>query len=161
MVDRATKQATNLQSVSKSLLPSTSDLFTHINKFIRNQWFSEWKDSILHGNKLAQLKDTPVPWASSSQSSRRLGIVLTRLRIGHTRLTHTHLVTHLWPLSCPFCNTDEPPLTVDHIFECPLLLITRQTYSIPHNRPAALSDFSPSLTNIFPSLQHIGLLRSI
>ena len=143
------------------LLPSTSDLFTHINKFIQNQWFLEWKDSFLRGNKLARLKDIPVPWASSNQPSRKLEIVLTRLRIGHTRLTHTHLITHLWPLTCPFCNDDELPLTIDHIFECPLLHTTRQSYLIPHNRSTALSDSSPSLTNVFPFLQHINLLNRI
>ena len=41
-----------------TIWPSSSDLFTHINKFIRNQWFSEWKDSFLRGNKLTRLKDT-------------------------------------------------------------------------------------------------------
>jgi len=60
----------------------------------------------------------------------------------------------------PILQLDELPLTIDHIFECPLLLTTRQSYLIPHNRPFALSDSSP-LTNMFPFFQHINLLNRI
>jgi len=40
-VDKAAKLATRLPSVSKSSLPSNSDLFLYINNVIRLQWFTE------------------------------------------------------------------------------------------------------------------------
>jgi len=119
--DKAAKQAIHRPTCSKCIrvLPS-NDLFSYINKFIRLRWFSQWKDQLPLGNKLTQLKSTPVPRNSSSQPTRRHEIVLIRLRIGHTRLTLTHLVTHLMPFSCPYYNIGTP-LSVKDLFECPIL----------------------------------------
>lgn len=44
--------------------------------------------------------------------NRREQAVITRLRIGHTRLTHTHLITKENP---PLCNTCDTQITVEHI----------------------------------------------
>ena len=57
-VDKAAKLATRLPSVSKSCLPSNSDLFLYIN-VIRLQWFTEWRNLHTQGNKSAQLKEVP------------------------------------------------------------------------------------------------------
>lgn len=46
--------------------------------------------------------------------NRREQAVLTRLRIGHTKLTHSYLIAHEPP---PLCNVCNQPLTVKHIFE--------------------------------------------
>ncbi|XP_055924649.1 uncharacterized protein LOC129956736 [Argiope bruennichi] len=49
---------------------------------------------------------------------RELDVKLTRLRIGHTRLTHKHL---LFGERCPVCNACDVNLTVTHILsECPI-----------------------------------------
>jgi len=103
-VYKAAKLVTRLPSVSKSSLPSNSDLFLYINNVIRQQWSTKWRNLHTQGNKLAQLKEVPTQWPSSNQPTRSQEIILTRLRIGHTRLTHTHLISHLMPLSCPHCN---------------------------------------------------------
>ena len=156
-VDRAAKQATLQSTIRKSFLPSSDDLFHHINGYIRQRWFADWKSQRLLGNKLAQLKDTPVPWKSSNLPDKSQEIILTRLRIGHTRFTHAHLISHLMPLTCLHCNTDLP-LTVDHLFECPHLVHIRNSCGIPHNRIAALTDDSPILPNIFSFLRHTNFL---
>ena len=158
--DKAAKNATHQSTIPKSLLPSNSDLFYHIKKFINQHWFALWKTERTKGNKLAQLKDTPVPWNSSNLQTRSQEITLTRLRLGHTRITHTYLISHLMPLSCPHCDNDLP-LTVDHIFECPNLTSLRDSYKIPHNRHTALADHSSSLPYLFPYLDSIGFLYRI
>jgi len=76
------------------------------------------------------LKKLPLPWSSSNQSSRSQEVTLTRLRIGNTRLTHTHFITHLMPLPCPHCSLDLP-LSIEHILECPELSILRDSLHIP------------------------------
>ena len=149
-VDKAAKQATQLPTIRKSLLPSSSDLFSHIKK-----WFTSWKNERIKGNKLAQLKEYPIPWISSNLQSKSQEITLTRLRLGHTRLTHTHLISHLMPLSCTHCDNDLS-LTVDHFFECPNLTTLPDFHKIPHNRISALTDQAPSLPDVFPYLRSIG-----
>ena len=45
-------------------------------------------------------------------------IVLTRLGIGHSKLTHGHLISKLPPPYYSLCG--ENNLTIDHLFTCPL-----------------------------------------
>ena len=50
-------------------------------------------------------------------------VVLARLRIGHTRLTHTYIVKNERPPRCDLCDKQ---LTVKHILiECNHLTLTR------------------------------------
>ena len=70
VVRRLTKplnmQPLNHATIHKSLLPSSSDLFSHIKTFIHRNWSTSWKNERIKGNKLAQLKDTPISWTSSN-----------------------------------------------------------------------------------------------
>ena len=101
--------------------------------------------------------DSPLPWSSSNLSSRSHEITMTRLRIRHTRLTHTHLFTHLMSLSCPHCDRDSP-LSVEHIFVCPDLTSLRDSHHIPHSHTDALSHSSSCLPDIVVYLHHAGFL---
>ena len=92
-----------------------------------NKWHQEqWSGQQQH-NHLAKIKPLTAPWPSSNRSSCRLEIILTRLRIGHKRLTHSHICSHLFPLCCDHCAQDTP-LSFPHIFNCPT----------PHNSPNPL-----------------------
>ena len=79
------------------------------------KWQLEW-DNIPLTNKLKNIKDTVRPWKTSNQNNRRKEVILTRLRIGHTNLTHNHLMTspHDPP---PICDVCRVPLSVVHILE--------------------------------------------
>ena len=62
-------------------------------------------------------------WASGSCDSRIKEVVLARLRIGHTRLTHEYILDRGPPSSCLQCNV---PLSIEHIIiDCPLFLQQR------------------------------------
>ena len=111
------------------------DYSPFIRRSIRASWQSRWDECVADGNNLAQLKPALGPLSSCSQRCRCLEISLPRLCIGHTRLTHGHL------MACevlPVCYHFQVHLSVSHILiECP-------TYSVPHNR------FYPSLTSVPP-----------
>lgn len=161
-VDKAAKHAARHKKIPKSALPTSTDLFAYIKKFIKKQWFTNWQDELTKRNKLAQLKDTPTPWSSSNLQTRSQEITLTRLRIGHTRLTHNYLISDLMPPSCPHCNIiSDIPLTVSHIFQCPNLKALRTSHNIPHNRIAALADDSATIHEIFTYLKQAGFLSRI
>ena len=157
--DKAAKEATRLPSLSPKVLPTNSDLFHFIRHFINQAWLTVWQKQNPY-NKLSRIKKTTSPWPSSNLLNRRDEIVLTRLRIGHTRLTHTHLVSDHATLTCPHCHIDLP-LTVEHFFSCFALNSLRNSYRIPHCHISALSNNSESLYNIFPFLHEAGFLSKI
>ncbi|MPC18766.1 hypothetical protein E2C01_011659 [Portunus trituberculatus] len=93
---------------------------------LRDLWQSSW--NMQNDNKLHAIKPTILPWPLSTHRNRRWETALARLRLGHTGLTHGHLLPREPPLVCPRCHC---ALSVSHIFlDCP------DTY--PHRRDAAV-----------------------
>ena len=105
-------------------------------------------------------KPHPYEWPSSNQLSRQHEITLTRLRIGHTDLTHSHIISNLFPLSYDFCDLDSP-LSISHIFECSALENERKKFQIPPFIKLALSDNLPSVPNILSFLKATNYLNRI
>ena len=65
-----------------------------------------------------QIKPSVVKWPSSINKNRQWEVVLARLRMGHTRLTHGYLMERK---PVPLCNQCNVQLTVQHILiDCPL-----------------------------------------
>lgn len=106
-VDAAAKAALSLP---ESDLPIPySDLYPCINAHVTRCWQQSWDTEI--NNKLhaiePQLK-LPKPY----NLPRRDELLIHRLRIGHTHLTHAHLLKREAPPECIQCQV---PLTVEHI----------------------------------------------
>ena len=87
-IDSAAKSALDL-TPDKSRIPYT-DLKPTINKFLHTKWQQQWSNNI--HNKLFQIQPTLGEWRSASRKSRREQVVISRLRIGHTRLTHSFIL---------------------------------------------------------------------
>ena len=115
-VDSYAKEAISLPLVVKTL--PVEDYLAYVKQITVNKWQNEWSE-FTNSNKLKEIKDTTQSWSSSSQIIRRNEVVLTRLRIGHTRLTHGHLMCN--PHNpVPLCEQCHVQLSVKHIFsECP------------------------------------------
>lgn len=112
--------ATNGPAFNRSL--PHRDYFMYIKQQAAHYWSSLWMMTE-ETNKLRCIKDTVTPWPSSSQHNRRREIVLTRLRIGHTRLTHGFLMERGTPPECPLCHEQ---ITVRHLLaDCPLYIAQR------------------------------------
>ena len=79
----------------------------------REVWQAEWDGC--SANKLHSVKPH-LGYCSITQLSRRDAVILKRLRIGHTRITHKY---NLSGNSQPLCNECQCSLTVKHIsLEC-------------------------------------------
>ena len=124
IADNKAKQAIQVRQVTEKSLPFT-DFYPIIDKAIRNDWQSKWNREA-QTNKLRQIKDTVAKWTTSYSKNRRWEVVLSRLRLGHSRLTHGFLMENKPPPICQQCNT---PLTIKHIFiDCQKYIQQRNKY---------------------------------
>ena len=112
--DAAAKFALSLP-VTRMKLPATG-MYPRITKLILN--FDEWQEvwNCCAGNKLHAIRPTVGDYKQKTCLSRRDSVLLNRLRIGHTHLTHSFLLSGD---DLPECGTCQCPLTVKHILvEC-------------------------------------------
>jgi hypothetical protein len=118
-----------------------------INKFITNQWQYIWQ--IMH-TKLNEITPSIYPWPATSLPRRR-EVILNRLRIGHTWLTHGHLMNRTDPALCPNCGVT---ITVKHVI-CNFLKYRdiKDSLEISDNLQQALSPDPENVYKIFKFLK--------
>ena len=106
MADKAAKKALQTR-ISNTKIPYT-DLKPLINKFIHKKWQKSLVDQTQ--NKLHHIQDTIGEWPAGYRRNRK-EVIISRLRIGHTHITHWHLQKGE---DSPICSTCKVPLTVKH-----------------------------------------------
>ena len=112
MVDKQAKTPLSLEPTSFKI--PFSNFKPSINKYILEEWQTSWNNNI--GNKLLDIKPTIGEYQSVVQNIRREEVVLARLRLGHTRVTHSYLLQGEEHPQCVGCDT---PFTVRHfLLEC-------------------------------------------
>ena len=110
------------------------------------KWSLQWQSQ----PPLRQLPTIfPIPQSFSlNTGTRREDIVLLRLLTGHSRLTHSHLLSRSPRPFCPICHF---PLTIPHLLlECPTLSALRS--KLPSQ---------PTLHTIFHSIPFPLLLSAL
>ena len=95
--DEAAKQALTLNITQANTY--FKDYFPEHRNTITNHWRQEWNS--VTNNILRSIKPVTKVWKSSKQQVRKNEVVLCRLRIGHTRLTHGHYMERQ---NRPFCD---------------------------------------------------------
>ena len=131
-----------------------SDLKPKVNKYIKDRWQAEWEQD--SNNKLYEV--LPVLGESlSTGKNRKEETVMARLRIGHTFLTHGHL---LKKEDQPFCLACECPLTVKHILvECTDIAEIRKKYYHQTEMFRLFREVDPSLITNF--LKELDVLSDV
>ena len=164
LADAAAKAA-SLLPPTETRLPYT-DYIPAASRQVRTTWRIAW-DGLDDCNSLRQLKDSPVAWPSSFQGNRRWEVVLARLRLGHTRLTHGHYMSRGPRPLCPRCDTR---LTVRHILvDCPRFAAARSSCFPflptiqPSRRLSSILGDSPTFCcdRVISFLRQISLLADI
>ena len=131
-----------------------SDYFPLIRTHVLNQWQSSW--SLETENKLHAIELT-VNITKSYRLPRRGEIIIHRLRIGHTFLTHGCLLKRDSPPQCGACQTQ---LTVEHVLlHCP----TWNAIRANHFTDTSLLDLFSNVTSrcIVDFIKEIGFYRRI
>ena len=112
--DSLAKSATSHINIIRCPLP-VNDLYPVIRSVMLDAWQFFWD---LENQKMSEIAKSVSPWKYYSMV-RKHEVILARLRIGHSRLTHGFLMCR-GPQ--PFCEDCIVPLTVRHlIIECPSL----------------------------------------
>ena len=106
--DSAAKAA--LQKDVSNCLISYTDTYQYISQNVRDMWQREWDMAL--NNKLHATKPLIGEQPSAYRSVRRDEVVLSRLRLGHSYLTHSYLLKGGPPPECVTCNCR---LTISHI----------------------------------------------
>ena len=104
---------------------SYADLKPVVNSYIQQEVQIKWDVSI-HGRDLYLLKPTLGPPRKFKHMTRAEEIVITRLRIGHTKVTKSHILSRGPPTFCQHCVQT---LAIEHmLLECTVLQQIRDEY---------------------------------
>ena len=112
--DTAAKSALSLR-VTPMKIPAT-DLVPRVTMLISEKWQQFWNSCT--GNKLQAIRPTVGGHQSKSSLSRRDEVVINRLRIGHTRCTHSYLLTGADQLSVQLVSAHSLSSTSFFIVDC-------------------------------------------
>ena len=109
-------------------IPPHTDMRRPLIEAISNGWHRKWNSLALEGRKLREIKKDVKDWTSSHNKSRRIEMVLARLRLGHTNITQSTLyrVRRNHPNAI-----DAVTITVKHLLlECRKYVTIRNFYRI-------------------------------
>ncbi len=161
--DRAAERARGRQRDDQYEIPYT-DLYPLVESFIRQKWQDRWEDADLNrSNKLFAIQPE-VGYFDTQGLNRKEETVIHRLRIGHTRLTHSFLMEQRGrvkiPPICKFCNDPDTTMTVQHILiDCPDLYYKRLDFYFAPNMKYLFENIPPS--TIVDFVKEIDIYKEI
>ena len=131
-----------------------SDFKPLISSYVNSRWQQHWNSET--SNKLHSIQPTIKP-VVFCRLPRRDEVLIHRLRVGHTYLTHSHLLHRENPPECDVCRL---PLTVEHI------LITCSKYNDVSQTQFTVSSLEElfskvSIRIVVNYVKEIGLYRKI
>ena len=121
--DKLAKEALE-QRYQQSKILEYSDLKPLTNSYVNNLWQEEWNLEV--GNKLREIVKGVTEGYAGNTKNRREETMLSRLRIGHSWLTHGFL---LRGEEAPFCHSCDTVFSIRHILvECDDLSEVRRQF---------------------------------
>ena len=154
--DKAAKAALEFPTIHNNCIPAP-DLFPLIRSYCLNLWQQEWSTI----NNFSNLVHSNLPSKFDANiSCRRDERIYTRLRLGHTRLTHSYRIEKNSPPPCYDCNER---LTIEHILlKCPSIQIERKRW-LSNKDGAIPADIcqlfcSTPATSIIRFIKEIGII---
>ena len=123
-VDQLAKETLD-QDIDPLATVHYTDMKPLVNSYIQKLVQTKW-DVAVHGRDLYLVKPTLGPPKKFQYLTRAEEVVITRLRIGHTKATKSHILSRGPPTGCHHCGQT---LTIDHmLLECALLQECRDEY---------------------------------
>ena len=152
-VDKNAKESLKLE-VTDFKIPF-NNFKPFINKYVCDKWQTLWNETPF--NKLKEIEPIVNHHRLVPKLSRREEIVLARLRIGHTRLTHSCLLKRE---ERPYCIGCDTTFTVRHfLLDCADFHRERRSLIQVNNLKDLFKDVS--VENILSFLKNINLFNKI
>ena len=153
MADELAKESLNSTEISQIKIPYT-DLIPIVKTHIKSKWETIWSNEL--NNKLHKIQPKLRPRLPLNLN-RKNQVKYTRLKIGHTRLTHEYLLSGE---DRPLCTCCSSPLTIEHILcNCSKFSNTRKNFFRTTNIKTIFSLSSP--TKILNFFKQINLYDKI
>ena len=148
--DAAAKQASLLPEVTNLQLP-LSDVYGALKQRFSSYLQMKWDN--VHPEHLYEIKPKLSNWHTGNQNNRKYEVILSRLRCGHTRLSHSYLFKRDPPPHCDQCGVR---LSIKHmLLECSIDASKRTRIAnylvannLAPNLPNLLGDDHPELIEI-------------
>ncbi|GBN01367.1 hypothetical protein AVEN_122087-1 [Araneus ventricosus] len=151
LADKSAKSATEF--LTRPIV--YADVRSAVNQWCHCQWQEKW--NMETNNKLHVIKPVLSYWVT--KLNRRCDVVLTRLRIGHTRLIHKYLLFAESPPTCSHCGDI---LTVKHILtDCVAVDRRRLRYFCSSSFDLSFLLGQIPHFNLFMYLKDIGVFHDI
>ncbi|VVC35733.1 Hypothetical protein CINCED_3A015917 [Cinara cedri] len=121
----------------------SKDIRTLIINKCQLRWYQKWTS---YHTKLNQIKHNIDNWMFPSEIPRKFEVILTRLRIGHTQISHSFLMAKEEPPICTACGVH---VTIKHILtECRIYQNTRTFFNLTDSIAEILQNNHQSISNI-------------
>jgi ribonuclease HI len=151
--DKVARETVNNPLTKKRTYSSLIDIHRNVSTFCTNEWESEWRRT--PNNKLREIKNTTVYWHKPHTYNRKDEVVINRLRIGHSKLSHGHFMRKEEPAMCLTCGE---LLTVKHLLvQCRNHTEARKRLKMPDNIFEALNPTNENTNKILSFLKQINM----
>ena len=132
-----------------------TDLMRKANHYCNALWQEDWNTKV--NNKLFEIRPTLSERLPSLGGNRKENVVFNRLKIGHTYLTHSHILKRE---NAPQCASCQEPLTVKHILiTCKDFNETRKKHYTTETIRTLFRDVPP--WSILEFVKETGLFKHI
>lgn len=155
LADRLAREACQREEVVNAPL-FHKDLRVSLKHRIQSQWHQIWQQQ---HTSLGDI-DRSIIRKTIPGISRRELVILRRLRIGHTSLTHLHYLLNDEP---PVCETCREQLNVEHfLIKCPKYEKARQDFQIDGRLPEILNmETAEQINDLLSFLKCTNIYRLI
>ena len=159
IADSEAKDASKSRRINLPKLPHY-DVYNVIKSHIKLKWQARWSDPLLANNrKYKDVRPSVSFWPSAYHSNRRDEIVLSRLRIGHTYLTHKFLLEGSDAPECDYCGG---PITVEHILaHCHRYIAARRKYGLAGKSIQTILNDDADIDSVLKFLKEIDIYHKI
>ena len=157
LADKYAKEAIDLETNPNDITVTSSEFTTFIKRKIRKFWDQEWNS--LTDNKLRKIKSSTEKWENPTALTRKQEVIITRLRTGHTNITHKYLMSKDAPSVCVICDMR---LSIDHLLtECPLYEPERLATDLAQNLDEILDNSEKNVKKLIEFLHITNLTNKI
>jgi ribonuclease HI len=154
--DLAAKTAITSTLSSCRQIISSRDIQKLITNKCQLKWQQKWSS---YSTKLNQIKHNIDNWTFPLEIHRKFEVILTRLRIGHTHISHSFLMAKEEPPICTACGVQ---VTIKHILtECRIYHNTRKNIKLPESLAEILNNHPQSIANIIQFITISNLYTKI